>query len=160
MIKMPSKRLTYFLGFIVIACLISSTFYLEKYAGFVPCPLCILQRLMLGLTGVAFFFGSLTSTRFWGWFATLSLCLGTFLAGRQVWLQHLPLNPNADCGVSLQFLLKVLPFDQALSRILQGSAECAQKGWEFLHLSLAEWSLGCFILLLLLSLFQLHRTRS
>src|SRR3990167_6179188 len=147
--KILTERATYFIGFFITAILISMTFYLEKYDGFIPCPLCLLQRIALGILGVLFFSGIVWAyNKFARFFistlASLVALLGILLSGRQVWLQHSP-NQEADCGVSLQYLLKALPFDQVVKKIMQGTAECSQTGWEFLRFSLAEWSLVCFI---------------
>jgi protein dithiol:quinone oxidoreductase len=32
-----------------------------------------------------------------------------------------------------------------LKKVLEGSGECAEKGWEFLHLSIAGWTLVFFV---------------
>lgn len=158
-----SERTSYFIAFILIAILLGVTFYLQNFEGFAPCPLCILQRITLGLLGVIFFIGSVLTLKKIGKIllstcASLITSLGIFLSGRQVWLQHLPPDKNADCGASLQYLIHVLPFDQAVSKVLQGTAECAQKGWEFLQLSLAEWSLICFVGFFIFCLFQMRRS--
>ncbi|EKD73439.1 MAG: hypothetical protein ACD_45C00316G0003 [uncultured bacterium] len=162
MMKIPSERLMYFISLVIIALLLSATFYLEKYDGFIPCPLCILQRITFGILGVLFFVGMLLpniklARLLISILAGLFSLFGIYLSGRQVWLQHLPADPNADCGVSLQYLIKALPFDQAIARIMQGTAECSQTGWEFLHLSLADWSLLCFIVFFGVCLLQLSR---
>lgn len=158
-----SQRKLNVIGFIIAAILIGTTFYLQQFDGFIPCPLCILQRITLGLLGIVFFIGAVFSFKKTGQiilstFASLVALLGTFLSGRQVWLQHLPPDKNADCGASLQYLIHVLPFDQVISKILQGTAECAQKGWEFFNLSLASWSLICFIGFFIFCLYQIKRS--
>lgn len=161
--KMLSQRAAYLLGFIITVALLSMTFYLQKFDGFVPCPLCILQRLALACLGVMLLLGWMAGNRkisslLIGILASLFSLIGILLAGRQVWLQHLPPDKNADCGVSLEYLINALPFDQVVSRVLRGSAECSQKGWEFLQLSMAEWSLICFIAFFLFCLLQMCRT--
>ncbi len=158
-----SQRKSYLIGFIVTAILLSVTFYLQQFEGFIPCPLCILQRMTLGLLGAMFLIGAILNVKKIGnsllsLLAALIALLGTFLSGRQVWLQHLPPDKNADCGASLQYLMHVLPFDQLISRILQGTAECTQKGWTFLHISLAGWSLICFIGFFVFCLRQFKRS--
>ncbi len=160
--KMPSLRMTYFICFMIVAFLIATSVYLQKYDGIIPCPLCLLQRIDLALLGILFFFGCAFSIKRCGaWFvgvlALIVSSAGILLAGRQVWLQHLPPDKNADCGVNLQYLLHVLPYDQVFAKIMQGSAECAQKSWQFLSISLAEWSLLFFILFWVISVGQLLR---
>ncbi len=161
--KKSSERLIYFWGLLLVVCLISATFYLQEYDGFVPCPLCILQRITFGILGVLFLLGVLFAYRritcfFINLLAASFSLLGILLSGRQVWLQHLSPNQNSDCGVSLQYLIKALPFDQVIAKIIEGGTECSQTGWEFLHLSLAEWSLFCFILFFGFSLWQIKRS--
>ncbi|HSW69156.1 MAG TPA: disulfide bond formation protein B [Gammaproteobacteria bacterium] len=159
-----SHRAMFLSAFIITASMLSITFYLQNYDGFVPCPLCILQRMTLGILSIIFFFGGVLPIKkmgniFLSVSASLVTLIGMILSGRQVWLQHLPPDKNADCGVSLQYLLNVLPFDQVISKIFQGTAECSQKGWEFLHLSLAEWSLICFVGLFIFCVFIIFYRR-
>jgi len=163
MMNKLSQRALYLIGFLLTAALLGITFYLQSYDGFIPCPLCILQRMTLCLLGIIFFLGCALNLKkighiFLSLLASSITLIGIFLSGRQVWLQHLPVNENTDCGVSLRYLINVLPFDQVISKILRGTAECSQKGWEFLHFSLAEWSLFCFIGFLFFCLFQLKRS--
>lgn len=158
----PSSRLTYLIGFIAISLLLGTSVYLQTHEGMTPCPLCILQRIMLGLLGVVFFFGAALNLKKNGrLFISILACtfasLGVLLAGRQVWLQHLPVNQNADCSASLQYMLQALPLTEVLQKILTGSAECSEVSWQWLNLSLADWSLGCFIFLLIVSIWQFCR---
>jgi len=157
-----SQRALYFIGFLITVLLLGVIFYLENYNGFVPCPLCILQRFVLILLGGICFLGFLLSLKkmgriVFGFLTSLTALTGVLLSGRQVWLQHLPLDKNADCGVSLQYLLNALPFDQVVMKILHGTAECSQRGWELFGLSLAEWSLFCFTGFMLFGLLQMRR---
>ncbi len=154
---LPSFRKTYLFGFLVIACLLSLAWYLQTHDGIEPCPLCILQRVALAILGVFFFLGALIPFKkcgrfFISLFAIIFALLGTLIAGRQVWLQHLPASQNSDCGASLEYMLHVLPVHTVLEKVLTGSAECSRIDWQFLNLSLAEWSFICFIGLLMLSI--------
>jgi disulfide bond formation protein DsbB len=157
-----SLRWTYLFGFILITILLSVAFFLQTYEGIQPCPLCILQRIDMALLGVVFFFGIVSNVKkaghlFISLFASLISLAGIFLSGRQVWLQHLPMDKNADCGASFQYLMHVLPLDQLITKILQGTAECSQVGSQFLYLSMAEWSLLWFIVFFILCLVQVRR---
>lgn len=157
-----SQRTLYFISFLITVLLVGVIFYLENYNGFIPCPLCILQRFVLMFLGGICLLGCLLPLKkkghlFFGVLTSLTAFIGVLLSGRQVWLQHLPLDRNADCGVSLQYLLNALPFDQVVIKILHGTAECSQKGWELLGFSLAEWSLVFFIGFVLFGLMQIRR---
>lgn len=135
--------------------LLAVSFWLENVKGIQPCALCLLQRFIF--IGLAFIFllGSFFNQRLWQLFINiLSLTFtlfGIFLAGRQVWLQINPSAQTADCGVSLSYLLKILPPGKAVTQILYGSSECSRVAWHFLSFSLAEWSLLFFVLFFMFS---------
>lgn len=152
-----SIRLTYLLGLIVVCAILLTSIYFQIFAGIMPCPLCILQRVCFGILGVLFLFGLFTFKKYGFRMFTNSLCgvfaiLGMSLAGRQVWLQHFPSADASECGVSLQYMMQVLPMNEVIQKILTGSAECTQRGWEFLQLNMAEWAFICFIGFLILSI--------
>ena len=57
-------------------------------------------------------------------------------------------------------VLKRLSFTTAvadLKKVLEGSGECAEKGWVFLHLSIAGWTLVFFIAMIAASLALTRR---
>lgn len=155
-------RLTYLLGFIAISALLSTSIYLQLFDGFIPCPLCTLQRISFVILGILFLAGILLHAKRWGrWtigiLSTIVSLLGIFLAGRQVWLQHFPPADTTECGVSLHYMLQVLPMNEVFQKVVTGSAECTQRGWEFLNLNMAEWSLIWFILFLFFSFYLLFK---
>jgi disulfide bond formation protein DsbB len=53
-------------------------------------------------------------------------------------------------------MLDTLPLAETVRKVLEGSGECAEKGWVFLHLSIAGWTLVFFIALIAAS-FALAR---
>ena len=89
--------------------------------------------------GVGLFLGKIS----WG----LAIAVGIGIAGRQVWLQHLPADKVPACGPGLEYMMEVFPFMEAMQMIISGSGECAEVHWTFLSLSIAEWSLICFSLI-------------
>jgi disulfide bond formation protein DsbB len=160
-----THRLSYLYAFLSTLGLFVVAFYLQYGKGIAPCPLCILQRLMLAVLGIIFFFGWAYNFKKMGRIivGTLSFlfsALGALLAGRQVWIQHLPADKTPDCGVSLEYMLHVLPIDQVAKRIFEGTAECSLVDWSFFNLSLADWTLICFILFGCFSIWQLVRKYS
>lgn len=155
-------RFTYLLGFILMAALLGSAFFLQTYKGMSPCPLCLLQRMMMVALGTLFFVGAVVRLTRWGNLGLGFLGLlvgagGVSLAGRQVWLQISPPGSSGDCGASLDYLWHVLSVKEAIKQVWQGGMECSQTGWEFFHLSLAAWSLIGFTILFLLVILQLIR---
>lgn len=156
-------RFSYFLGFILIAFLLGLAEYLEVYKGMIPCPLCMLQRVVLIVLGVIFFIGMVFRMKGLGHVVLSLLSLltslgGILLSGRQVWLQHRPPSNLGECGVSLSYMFKTFPLMDGLKQVWTGGMECSQQGWVFLHLTLAEWSLLGFLGFFALVIIQLKRT--
>jgi disulfide bond formation protein DsbB len=145
-----SIRTTYFFGFIVISAILLTSLYFQFFQGMMPCPLCTLQRICFGTLGVLFLIGIATYARHGFRLMINALCaifalLGVLLAGRQVWLQHFPSADASECGVSLQYMMQVLPMHEVMQKIFTGSAECTARGWEFLRMNMAEWALILFV---------------
>lgn len=140
-----SIRSTYLLSFLSITALLLFSLYLQFYGGFVPCPLCTLQRLSFAAIGLLSIVGYLVFNYRQLEFLVRSICIlltivGMSLAVRQAWLQYFP-HPNTnECGVSLQYMLQVLPLDEVARKIFAGTAECSLKSWEFLSLGMPEWA--------------------
>jgi len=160
--KSNAFRFTYLLGFILMAALLGSAFFLQTYKGMSPCPLCLLQRMVMVALGAIFFVGAILRLKRWGnlflsFLGLLAGACGVLLAGRQVWLQVSPPSSSGDCGASLDYIFHVLSVKEAIKQVWQGGMECSQTGWEFFHLSLAAWSLIGFTILFLLVTLQLIR---
>jgi disulfide bond formation protein DsbB len=160
--KTATQPVYYFIAFFILTVLLAGANYLQIHMGINPCPLCILQRIVFGFLGIVFLFGIAFSFKRCaqlgvGILGLLTAILGAVLSGRQVWLQHLPKNFDANCDVSLSYMLQVLPFHEVMQKVFTGGTACAQVEWEFLHLSLAQWSLGCFILFAVFCLVQIAK---
>ena len=162
MTKLPSIRMTYLIGFIIIAAFLGFAAYLELFQGIMPCPLCILQRVCLAVLGIFFLVGAIFRFKkcgniIIGLLAFLISLGGALLSGRQLWLQHNPLGLSSNCDVSLQYMLKALPLDQVIMRVFQGGTECSQVNWQFLNVSLAGWSFIWFVIFIIVSIWQMSR---
>ena len=151
---------------IVLLCAVSMAFayfFLQQYLGLAPCPLCMSQRVFIVACGVFALIGFLhnpggVGIRVYGALCTLSAVLGGAVAGRHIWLQHLPPDQVPACGPSLEYILETLPFGQALELILMGDGNCAEKAWTFAGLSIPEQTLLVFIVAASLSLWQTLRS--
>ena len=95
----------------------------------------------------------------YGVLALLAATVGIGIAGRHVWLQHLPADEVPMCGPGLDYLLEALPISGVIRKVLTGSGECAKVDWQFLGLSMPEWSLLWFLLLAAWVLVLLFRRR-
>jgi len=147
-----TPRLGYVAGFLICGGLILYALYLQYYEYQDPCPLCLLQRVVYIALMVVFLLGALHGPRHTGAivYSTLLVLvslIGAGIAGRHVWLQHLPKDKVPECGPGLGYILDRFPLVNALEKIFRGSGECAEAGWRLMGLSIAEWSLVWFVLL-------------
>jgi disulfide bond formation protein DsbB len=147
----------------VLACclaLLGFGLYLQHGLQLEPCPLCILQRvafLAIGVTALLAFLlnpGKVGRILF-GLLIALFSTAGAAVAGRNVWLQHLPPDKVPECGPGLEYMLEAFPLAKVLPMVLQGSGECAKVGWTMLGLSIPAWALGWFLVFLVAGLAPL-----
>lgn len=136
--------------------------YLQHYQHLEPCPLCIFQRVAVMFAGLFFLLAAIhnpasTGQRVYAALGGLGSIGGALIAGRHVWLQHLPADQVPACGPGLDYMLDVFPFQEVIATVLHGSGECAVVDWHWLGLSLPGWTLLMFLGLSAVSLFQLLR---
>ena len=160
-----TTRSGYLAGFLVCAGLLAFALYLQYVEQQEPCPLCILQRVAFIAIMAVFLIAALHGPRRNGALVYSSIIfviagIGAAIAGRQVWLQHLPPSQVPACGPGLEYMLQQFPLTQALQKIFAGSGECAEAGWRFLGLTIAGWSLAWFIALAVFALVIAARARS
>jgi disulfide bond formation protein DsbB len=160
--KSPSTRFGYTLGFLSCAGLLAFGFYLQYVEHQEPCPLCMLQRVaffdMMLVFGVAAMHGpARRGAILYSGLLFVMAAMGAAIAGRQVWLQHLPPDKVPACGPGLEYMMQRFPLKEALQKILAGSGECAEAGWRFLSLTIAGWSLVWFVLLGALAIYVAAR---
>jgi|SRR5437667_1547013 len=162
LVLLPPRRIAYLVAFGVCAGLIAYALYLQYVDGLEPCPLCVFQRIAVIAMGVVFLTAAFHNPGRTGagGYAVLQLVIGGIgiaLSTRQVWLQSLPKDQVPACGMGLNYMLETLPFTDVLKKVFQGSGECAEKGWEFLHLSIAGWTLVFFIAMIAASFAVIRR---
>jgi protein dithiol:quinone oxidoreductase len=159
-----SHRLYFpFVAGICIA-LLAYGYYLEYFQDLVPCPMCIFQRLCYMAVAVTALIGTIAAPARTGAFIITGIVgvfstIGAGIAGRQTWLQHLPPDQVPECAPDLAFMLEMYPFLETVKRAIIGTGDCAAVAWTFLGLSIAEWSLMCFVGLVTSALWRLSTNR-
>ena len=159
-----SARAAYAIGFLACAGLLAFAYYLEYFQNQEPCPLCILQRVafldMMIVFAVAAAHGpKRRGAVVYSGLLFVMAAMGAAIAGRQVWLQHLPPDKVPACGPGLDYMLERFPLGEALQKIFAGSGECAEAGWRFLGLTIAGWSLLWFVLFGALAIYAAIRAQ-
>lgn len=156
---MPSAiRSTAWAGFVFCVLMMTVALVLEHVVGLEPCPLCIFQRVAVIAAGIVFLVAALHNPKgrvgkaIYGVLGLASIGTGAFIAGRHVWLQHLPASEVPSCGPGLDYMMDILPLRDVVSLVLTGSGECAEIDFTFLGLSLPAWTLIGFLILSLAAL--------
>jgi len=131
-------------GALVCGGLIAYALYEQHVVGLEPCHLCVLQRIAILLLGLVFLIAALhgprdAGARIYGGILALLATAGMVVAGRHVWLQHLPAGSVPSCGADLEFMLKVMPLHDVLVKVFKGGAECQKIDWSLLGLSMPAW---------------------
>ena len=157
------RNLQVFLVIMTVIGMSFALFFLQRYMGFSPCPLCIFQRIGLMIMGgfaliAAVLHPKSMVIRLLLWLGSLAgIGWAAVVAGRHVWLQHLPADQVPSCGPGLDYWLDTLPMQQVLKEVFAGSGECAAIEWTFWGLSIPEQSLILFSFLILVHLLILWR---
>lgn len=155
----------YWIGLIGCSALLAvAYFYFQLHKGLAPCPLCLLQRVCLGGVMAVCLLGLLIRPNIIGskviaLLSSVFSVLGLAIAGRQVWLQHLPADKVPECGPDLSFMLDAFPLFEVLQTVLAGSGECAEVQWRFLGFSMPEWMVFIFLVMTVICLRLLFATQ-
>jgi protein dithiol:quinone oxidoreductase len=149
-----SFRSQFLAGFAVCVALIGYALYVQFHMFMLPCPFCILQRIVFAVLALVFLIGGLHAPRGrwgragYGLLALATAATGAGIAGRHVWLQSLPPGEVPVCtNMGLDYMVQAMGPFKALSKVLSGSGECAKVDWTFLGLSMPAWTLAFFVAL-------------
>jgi disulfide bond formation protein DsbB len=147
-----ANRWLYLAGALVIGALFGAALYLQYVLHQEPCPLCMVQRFVFIAMAAVFVLAFLHNpkrigARVYGALLALLALFGVGVAGRHIWIQHLPKDEVPACGPGLNYMLENFPMADVLKELMHGSGECAAKGWSFLGLGIPEWSLLWYVLL-------------
>ena len=174
----------YFFVTIALCCIfvLIGSYFAENVLIIDPCILCSMQRLLfiwiLGTCIVGFlsefiitnlflknFYTTLTTNILvWLCLVNIMACslIGILIAGRQSWLQtfsKLNVHNNIQsCSAGLEQLIMQHPIYMTFKMMaLKGSLSCSQVHLKILGLSLANWSLIVFTMILLFNLVIVYK---
>lgn len=145
----PFLRVLNIAAFIVCCSILTLQIYIQVIYGFEPCPLCVMQRLLMAILAIVFFIASIhyaakIGTRIYGSLVLLISAAGAASASRQLYLHHFPPPPDGTCAPSFQYMMDFLPTSEVLKIMIKGNGECAHETWNFLYISLPGWSMLFF----------------
>lgn len=135
--------------------------YLQHGVGLEPCPMCILQRYaFVAIALLALIAGAHGPART-GTIVYSALIGALAVAGGSVAAQQsrLQLEPPslAECGPGFEYMVESFGLSEALPMIFRGAGDCAADDWSLLGLTIANWSLICFALILVGALILMWR---
>ena len=143
------------LSLVVLAVLLQQFGY--QNTPFLPCPLCILQRIgCLGIAISCFLAAGIPPLKkIFHTLALTSACFGVIIAGKQVWLLS---HPDSSCGIDpLETWINQFRLAQALPWLFKADGLCSAQLPAILGLHVPEWSLLWFVALLLVLLIAFFR---
>jgi disulfide bond formation protein DsbB len=157
-----NNRLNYSAAFAICVVAVAIALYLQYGQGVDPCPLCMIQRVLVIAIGLVCLLAAIHAPaslghRIYGGVVALVALLGAGVALRHLWLQSLTPEQAPACGPGLEYILEHFPLDRALKLVMLGSGECSEVLWTFWGLSLPAWTLMVFIGLLAFGLWQACR---
>ena len=143
------------LALVVFAVILQQTGY--QGVSFLPCPLCILQRVgYLGIAVFSFLAAGFNPLRkLFHILAILSAAYGASVAARQVWLLSHP--ENSCCIYALETWINQFQLAKGLPWLFKADGLCSAKLPAILGLQVPEWSLLWFVVLLLVLLITFLR---
>lgn len=126
------------------------------------CPLCIIQRMLYLLLALLAATGIPVAKTFARRAVAVGMAAaagaGVFVAGYQTWIQRFA--QDTSCSGRPTWWEDLVDWaGQQVPLLFQADGLCSDPGWKFLGLSIAEWSLACFFLFFLLSVYTLLRKR-
>ena len=128
-----------------------------KNVSFLPCPLCVLQRIgYLGIATSCFLAAGLAPLKKpFHLIALLSAVFGMAVAGKQVWLLS---HPEVSCGIDpLEVWINQFQLVQSLPWLFKADGLCSAKLPAIFGLQVPEWSLLWFCVLLLILTFTFFK---
>ncbi len=150
-ITMMTFRSSRFLLFFICHELIVAALYFQYVDNLEPCPLCIFQRVVFALMALLFLLAAIHNPKpdgqkYYNLSTFLVTLIGVLIAGRHVWLQHLPKDQVPTCGPGFNYLLETLPLGEFINNVLRGSGECAEVSWRMLGFTMPELTLFIYVL--------------
>ena len=159
---LPRSRTISMLLFLACVAMMAAALYMEHQMNLDPCPLCIVQRIMVigvGLTALVAVLHNpgVTGIRIYGGIVVLFSGLGAGTAMRQLWLQSLPESQVPACGPGLDYLLDVFPLTEVIAMVFAGDGTCAEVSWSLIGISIPGWALLGFAGLIVPGMLQMVR---
>lgn len=161
---MFEKRIVSLLIFLICITVIGYALYLQLVINLLPCPFCIAQRIAYWLVGLTAIFAFIHNPRDLGRkiyysFITVFSLSGLVLALHHSWIIRYP--EAFQCGISAEEeFLNGLSIANWWPSMFEANGDCADVKWEFMSLTIPNWSVIFFLLILITSVYMLFTSRN
>ncbi|MBL0165519.1 MAG: disulfide bond formation protein B [Xanthomonadales bacterium] len=157
MIRLSSRQ-TFLLIAAACTLLMAYAFFAQYVLHFEPCMLCMVQRVFVCAVGLVALIAAMhgagrIGARIYGLLAALMALGGAYIAGRHVYLQHLPPEQLEGCAPSFEYALDNYDALKFLKTIFIRDQDCGVIDWTFLGQSMPAWVFLCFVGLFFASLW-------
>lgn len=147
--------------FMLSVFILMASFYFQYVVGLRPCPLCMMQRIVVFFLFMFCLMGMCLSTIARGKFVGIcqlffSAC-GLLFATRQMWLQSLSEDQVPTCLPDLDILFRYFPWRDVVHALLWGAGDCAEVSWQWLGLTMPGWAALYFLFMFFASGFILYK---
>ena len=152
-LSLPSSRILNLVIFLTCVATIGIVLYMEHVMLLSPCGLCISQRVFVIFCGFTCLMSAIhnpapNGERIYAFVAASMCVFGSYFAGRQIWLQHLPEDLVPACEPGQSYIYENFPFIETLNFLLKGDGNCAEVQFRFLGLlSIPEMAMVAFVIL-------------
>lgn len=161
-ITLPSRRLVFGLMAAASCGLLASGLALGDYLRLAPCYLCNFQRFLYITIALLAACACATNRwpRTWGLLAGLTALWGIATAVEQSWMQYAP-DQVTECGMSDPTLVETIVnwLSMKWPAMFMVTGFCTEKDWTFIGLTLANWSVFCFLVLAGIAFWQAFRRK-
>ena len=158
----PTPRFVFGSMAVISSGLLASGLVLGELVQLDPCYLCNFQRLLYIVIALLSLCACLSDRwpRFWALMTGLTALWGVVSAAQQSWMQYVP-DEVSECGFSDPTVVETIINYLSVKwpAMFMVTELCTVKDWVFLGLSLANWSLLCFLALAVVA-FRLVFRRS
>lgn len=163
-----TRRQVNLAGFAGCVALMGCALLFEHVMKLAPCNMCMLQRVAVIELGVVFLLAAVHNpgrigARVYGLLILVAASVLIALSARHVWMQMQPPGSLPSCGADFYTMVDMLPFNEVVTRIVNGGGECQAILWSLFGISMPGWLLVCGVVFGVCGVganFSLERARS
>lgn len=127
--------------------------YLQHWKNLDPCPWCVAQRIAFLVIGLVALTAALHRPRgvgvtLYGIVGAVLALGGIAMAAYQIYLQGDPARAQACVGSPIEKILDATRLGKMVPPVFMYDGPCTLKPWSLLGLSIPEWSLAAFVIVL------------